>query len=342
VLECREWTRAWFEALYGPGGFFARGERPAAHFRTGPLVGPELAEALVELLGRVDTALGHPSELDFVDIGAGGGELAVAVRAQATGDLGRRLRVTAVELVAPGELAGVRWLPEPPSQVKGLLVGHEWLDSVPCQVARMESGRWLRVLVDRSGEETLGEPVDEAAARWLRRWWPLREEGGRAEVGTGRDAAWAGAVASVLAGAALAVDYGHLRLARAAGRYPGGTLAGYRGGQRVRPVPDGGCDLTAHVAMDACAAAAQGTGAVTGTALVAQRDAVRALGLAGDAPPTGLAGEEPLRWLDDASRAARIAELCAPGGLGGFGWLLQTTGGVPVPDLLPPLPPWRP
>jgi SAM-dependent MidA family methyltransferase len=341
VPPCRDWSDAWFDALYGPGGFFTRGERPAGHFRTGPLVGPELAEALVELLRRVDGALGHPARLDFVDVGAGGGELAGAVRGLATGDLGGRLRVTAVDLAPPAASPGVRWRTEPPRGVTGLLVGHEWLDAVPCPVALAGSGRWRRVLVDQAGAETPGDPVDPGTDDWLRRWWPRCVNGERAEVGTTRDAAWAGAVTGVLAGAALAVDYGHLRADRADGRYPAGTLTGYRDGRQVPPVPDGSRDLTAHVALDACAAAAEATGVVTGTALVAQRDALAALGLTGTAPPDGQAGADPVGWLDAADRAGRIAELRSPGGLGGFGWLLQATGGVPVADLLPPLPPWH-
>src|SRR5690349_14245586 len=95
---------AWHAALYGPGGFFARGEKPSAHFRTSPLVGPELAEALLVLLARVDAALGSPPVVDFVDVGAGGGELAFAVRRLASGSLAARLRVTAVELGPPVEL----------------------------------------------------------------------------------------------------------------------------------------------------------------------------------------------------------------------------------------------
>ncbi|NUS63147.1 MAG: hypothetical protein HOQ46_05795, partial [Saccharothrix sp.] len=77
----------WREALYGPSGFFTRGEVPADHFRTAPLVGPELAEALLVLLDRVDFALGRPARLEFVDVGAGGGELAGAVRSLASGSL---------------------------------------------------------------------------------------------------------------------------------------------------------------------------------------------------------------------------------------------------------------
>ena len=47
-------------------------------------------------------------------------------------------------------------------------------------------------------------------------------------------------------GAVLAVDYGHTVGERPAD----GTLTAYRAGALVVPVPDGSCDLTAHVAID--------------------------------------------------------------------------------------------
>ncbi|MGZ3141220.1 SAM-dependent methyltransferase [Lentzea chajnantorensis] len=289
---------AWHAALYGPDGFFTRGEKPSAHFRTSVLVGPELAEALLVLLARVDAALGFPPVVDFVDVGAGGGELAFAVRRLAAGSLAARLRVTAVELGPPVELPGVRWTAEVPS-CTGLLVGHEWLDAIPCPVVT--------------------GPSDDP---WIARWWPLAD-GEQAEVGAPRDAAWAAAVSRVR-GAALAVDYGHLVSSR---RF---TLTGYRAGRQVPPVFDGSCDITAHVALDACAEAAGGD-----RVLVSQRDALTALGLTGEVTGSGW------EWLESAARAGRIAELRDPAGLGAFGWLLHGRG-VAVADLLPELPPWRP
>ncbi|MBW4719841.1 SAM-dependent methyltransferase [Saccharothrix obliqua] len=301
----RDSESAWRSALYGPNGFFSGGAVPADHFRTAPLIGPELAEALLVLLDRVDFHLGRPSRLDFVDMGAGGGELAAAVRELAPRACADRLHVTAVDLGPVRHHPGVTWTREAPSAVTGLLVGHEWLDAVPCPLV-------------------VG-PHDDP---WLTRWWPLAP-GWRAEIGTPRDRAWADVVSRVR-GAALAVDYGHLRADRAAGRYRDGTFAAYRAGRRVEPVFDGTCDLTAHVALDACAAAAGGD-----HVLVSQRDALAALGLS--TAPTG----SGLAWLESASRASRVAELRAPGGLGSFGWLLHGVG-VRTADLLPPLPPWRP
>lgn len=296
----------WRDALYGPSGFFTRGAVPADHFRTAPLVGPELAEALLVLLDRVDFGLGRPARLDFVDVGAGGGELSATVRSKASGSLAERLVVTAVDVGPSRSVPGVRWTSSLPASVCGLLVGHEWLDAVPCPLV-----------------------TGPASDPWLGRWWPVGD-GERAEIGAPRDAAWADAVSRVR-GAALAVDYGHVLADRAAGRYASGTFAAYRDGRRVEPVFDGGCDLTAHVALDACAAAAGGD-----WVLVSQRDALAALGLVGTVDAG--AGAE---WLTAAERASRIAELRAEGGLGSFGWLLHGRG-VPVSSLLPPLPPWRP
>ncbi|MGO1057006.1 SAM-dependent methyltransferase [Crossiella sp. CA198] len=318
----RDWQDAWWNALYSNGGFFTRGERPAGHFRTAPLVGPELAEALLVLLDRVDHGLDRPSTVDFVDLGAGGGELAEAVLRLAPPRLSSRLRVTAVDLGPSRDIPGVQWFHELPEHIVGLLVGHEWLDAIPCPVVTVHNGLIRRVLVDEHGAEEPGPEAGTAEREWLRRWWPGAS---RAEVGTTRDAAWAAALARVR-GAALAVDYGHL-----AGDRPGdGTLTGYRAGRQARPVPDGSCDLTAHVAMDACASAA----AAGSTVLRTQSAALRALGLTATAPPSGLAATDPAGWLSATAAAGRAHELLDPAGLGGFHWLLQSTAGTPAPELM--------
>ncbi|MEH0930581.1 SAM-dependent methyltransferase [Micromonospora sp. CPCC 205558] len=69
------WRDAMSQALYGPDGFFVAGSGPADHFRTSVHASPAFATALLRLLTQVDAALGHPSCLDVVDVGAGRGEL---------------------------------------------------------------------------------------------------------------------------------------------------------------------------------------------------------------------------------------------------------------------------
>ncbi|MFC0056694.1 SAM-dependent methyltransferase [Streptomyces actinomycinicus] len=254
----RGWRAAAEAALYGPGGFYRRPEGPAGHFRTSVHASPLFARAVARLLCRVDAALGRPSALDFVDVGAGRGELVRGVLAALPPDVAARVRAYAVEIAdRPAGLdRRITWLSELPDAVTGLLFANEWLDNVPVDVAEVDAAGVPRlVLVAPDGSERLGEPVAGAEADWLARWWPLpAEEGLRAEIGLPRDRAWAAAVDRVERGLAVAVDYAHT----ADTRPPFGTLTGFREGRETAPVPDGSCDITAHVALDACAAAPPG------------------------------------------------------------------------------------
>ncbi|MEU2516706.1 SAM-dependent methyltransferase [Streptomyces syringium] len=317
----KSWRTAAETALYGPGGFYRRPEGPAGHFRTSVHASPLYAGAVARLLGRVDAALGHPAELALTDVGAGRGELLTGVLAQVPPELAARLRPYAVELAArpPGLDERITWLSDLPEGVEGLLFANEWLDNVPLDVAEADAeGTPRQVLVQSDGEELLGDPVEGEDAAWLARWWPLEgaPPGSRAEIGHPRDAAWARAVGSLRAGLAVAVDYTHGRDHRP----PFGTLAGFREGREVRPVPDGSCDITAHVALDACAGE-DGT-------LLTQRQALTALGVDGRRPPLALASSDPAAYVRALGAAGEAAELVAPAGLGAFGWLLHPVGGA--------------
>ncbi|MFE7841227.1 SAM-dependent methyltransferase [Streptomyces sp. NPDC057474] len=320
----RPWRAAVEEALYGPEGFYLRPEGPAGHFRTSVHASPLFAAAVARLLCRVDEALGRPGELGFVDMGAGRGELVSGVLDALPTDVSSRTRAYAVELAErPRDLDHrIEWLTEPPKGVTGLLFANEWLDNVPVEVVEVDAAGVARlVLVRGDGSELLGEPVGGEEAEWLGRWWwpSAPEEGLRAEVGLPRDRAWAAAVASVERGLAVAVDYAHL----AGARPPFGTLTGFREGRETTPVPDGSCDITAHVALDACA--------LPGARLLTQREALRALGVAAGRPPLSLATTDPAAYVRALAGAGEAAELTAFGGLGDFGWLMQSVG---IPDPL--------
>ncbi|WP_193508254.1 SAM-dependent methyltransferase [Streptomyces coeruleorubidus] len=316
--EWRGWRAAAREALYGPGGFYRRTEGPAGHFRTSVHASPLFAGAVAELLCRVDEALGRPATLDFVDMAAGRGELAGGVLAALPADVAARTRAYAVEVAERPEGLDhrIEWPAEPPQGVTGLLFANEWLDNVPVEVAEVDAaGVARRVLVREDGTERLGEPVDGAQAGWLARWWPLSGEAGlRAEIGLPRDEAWASAVATLDRGLAVAVDYAHT----ADTRPPFGTLTGFREGRESAAVPDGSCDITAHVALDACA--------LPGGRLLPQREALRALGVTGARPPLTLASADPAAYVRALASAGEAAELTAAGGLGDFGWLVQPVG----------------
>lgn len=323
--DAHGWRAATEAALYGPGGFYRRPEGPAGHFRTSVHASRLFAEAVAELLCRADEALGRPGTLDFVDMGAGRGELVSGVLAALPADVAARARAYAVELAdrPPGLPDRITWLTELPRTVNGLIFANEWLDNVPVEVAEVDTAGVARlVLVRPDGTELLGERVSGADAQWLARWWPLGTEPGlRAEIGLPRDRAWASAVTSLQRGLAVAVDYAHTL----ATRPPFGTLTGFRDGRATAPVPDGTCDITAHVALDACTALDPAL-RLPEASLCTQRDALRALGLIGARPPLTLASTHPAGYVRALAIAGEAAELTAPGGLGDFLWLLQPVG----------------
>ncbi len=332
------WREATERALYGPDdGFYTRpgGPGPAGHFRTSVHVSGLYAGAVAALLRRVDSALGHPDELALVDVGAGRGELLTGVLAVLPGEVAGRLRPCAVERAARprGLDPRIDWRGElpAPGSVTGLLFANEWLDNVPVDVVETDAdGVPRRVLVRTDGTERLGGPVDGADAEWLRRWWApppgpdapggtapgALPPGLRAEIGRPRDEAWAQAVRTLRAGLAVAADYAHER----GDRPPFGTLTGFRDGREVSPVPDGSCDITAHVALDACAGPS--------AERLTQREALHALGVDGRRPPLALAATDPSGYVRALSSAGSAAELTDPAGLGGFGWLLEPVGGA--------------
>lgn len=279
------------------------------------------AEAILRLLTDVDERLGHPDPLDFVDMGAGDGTLAVGVLSLAPPKLAERLRITAVDL-APRPLglsARVAWARTPPARLQGLIVANEWLDNIPIDLAEQTERGPRLILVDpRTGAERRGPEPSAADLAWLGRWWPLRRPGDRAEIGRPRDQAWAALIGRLERGLAVAADYAH----PADDRPMAGTLTAYREGRVVPPVPDGSCDITAHVALDACAEAGVQAGA-TATSLTTQREAMLALGVTGARPPLHLAHADPRAYLRALTRATEEAELIDPAGLGAFGWLAQ-------------------
>ena len=288
---------------------------------------------MLSLLREVDAALGRPARLDLVDIGAGRGELlgqllGLIDEASPAGrdrGLAARIAARAVEITPrpDGLDPRIRWRGiaarrDHRAGDRQRVAGQHPAGCGGTHAGRAAAGAGGDRQAARNGPGRRPGPADLA---WSRAWWPLHEPGDRAELGRTRCQAWAGVVRRITRGLAVAADYGHLR----AGRPRQGTLAGYRDGRVVRAIPDGSRDITAHVALDACAAAGRAAGAAA-TVLTTQRQALRALGVAGRRPPLAQAGDDPVGYARALCQASEEAELIDPGGLGGFGWLVQAVG----------------
>ncbi|HVF19831.1 MAG TPA: SAM-dependent methyltransferase [Mycobacteriales bacterium] len=337
----RPWREAMHEALYGDGGFYHRAEGgPGHHFRTSSTASPHFARALLRLAAHVDASLDFPDPFVLVEVAAARGALLTTLAtlaAEEAPQLAPRLRLVGVEVAArPPQLdLSIEWVADLGDVVPrpvGLLVANEWLDNVVVDVVEQTLHGAGLVEVAADGTERVGRGVDVEQQRWLDEWWPLCDDGERAELGGFRDEAWRQAVARMGRGVAVCIDYAHTLPEREAGLWSAGTLTGYREGRQVPPVPDGSCDLTAHVTIDSVEAAGL-LGGASASLLTDQRTALRALGLRGGRPSVEMAWTDPRGYLLALSGAGQEAELIARDGLGDFRWLVQGVG-VDVPEIL--------
>ena len=336
----RPWIDAWHDALYGEAGFYRRDEGPAGHFATSaqgiPGVADVLAQAVLAYAERCDAEV-------VVDFACGRGELLEALARFADPSL----ELVGVDVVARPDAVGDRiaWVQSPGAAAvpdfdfldgrRALVVAHEWLDVVPCTVAEADDDGVLRsVLVAHDGTESVGEPLTEPELDWVRRWWRPQHDtsdatsspgpdaaethlpGERVEVGLTRDRAWSYLIENVSRHATpgsvlVGVDYGHTR----ATRPPLGTLTGFREGAECTPIPDGSCDVTAHVAVDSLDA----------DHVTTQRAVM--LDLFGEEPlepvPLDLAHTAPPAYLQRLAVRSALAAAVSPDGLGAFFWWVR-------------------
>lgn len=220
------WKQAWDAALFGAGGYLRR--RPPVLERD--------PDGLLRLVAA------HAPD-DVVLLGAAG--------------------VLAPRLAAA--LPGVQVRHELPDAYDGLVLGVDWLTHVPAHVVRVDDEGHPRILhVDpltgheRAGARLSETVVPQGIGRWLQEWWPVADggPGARAEVGTGRDAAWRDVVRRLGGGLAIAVEHGHVASERP--RLGSLRSPAAEEGANQRCVPDGQRDLAADVAVDAVASATDG------------------------------------------------------------------------------------
>jgi SAM-dependent MidA family methyltransferase len=261
------WSTAWTRAATGPGGFYRRESGLAEqHFATNVSASPATAQRILEVAGAdIERLLTTHGSITITDVGAGDGSLLAQLMELVDGRPGERITWRAIDLRCrpPSADRSIDWITGDATAVTrslypspGVVIAHELLDDIPCVILEVEDDGSLRtVVVDpRNGREHLGTVVTYDA--WCERWWRRREPAGRIEVGRSRDEAWRSITGIVSDGLAIAVDYGHVSVDRDSGLWDAGTLTAFREGRLVPVVPDGSCNITAHVAMDACAAAA--------------------------------------------------------------------------------------
>jgi len=190
-----------------------------------------------------------------------------------------------------------------------ILLANEFFDAIPIRQFEFRNGSWHERVVglDAWGRLALGlgatVPGRGGAEGEIREAAPQRDEIARS----------LGQRLARQKGAALLIDYGHLRTA------PGDTLQALRG---HRPVPvteaPGACDLTSHVDFQALGAALREGGAVPHPPLT-QRQFLLAMGLeprvaqlAGrsDAATAALLHRQMARLADEAQMGNLFKVLC--------------------------------
>lgn len=322
------WVDAWIRAA---DTFYAQ-QWPTDHFATSPDQSNAVAQGLVRLLR--DTveylqASGYTDPIEIWEVGGGDGELMTQVLELATAQhpevvfsahvIEQRPRpvhlpiaITWIHGSAPRDL---------PSSINGMIVAHEFLDDVPLAIAQYtQTGELRYVEVDAlTGKEQLGDPVCDGDRTWIHQWWPRSINGERIEIGRTRDHIWSTMAATVSTGLAIAIDYAHTHDERVSGRFSGGTLRGYNRGYPCQPIPDGSMNITAHVALDSCASAAEQACAPRQltTQFISQRDALRTLV---QPRPRGNSPDEMLVALAEQSHVELARD---SNSFGAFTWLIH-------------------
>jgi len=309
-------------ALYDPEeGYYSRGARigEAGDFATSPSISPLFARAVARQFRRGTAELDGP--IDFVDAGAGSGELLAELHAALAKEdpaFAARLRLTAIEKSrAAREALHRRGLPPglrvlsgaeelAPASVSGWIFSNELYDALP--VARVRSTpaglEEMRVGADPGGFGWVFAPASEELHRHFEAQQVTLEPGQVAEVSPEAPELHRTLARALAHGSLVAFDYGH----RARTLYhslarPNGTLAVHSAGRRAgNPLENPGeVDLTAHVNWDELARAGEAEGLKT-VEVVRQGAWLTRAGI------FDLAGSEAEKW-----RAFRLVD---PEGMG--------------------------
>ena len=318
VTRPSTWQAAWQEALYGPDGFYRSAAGPAGHFSTAThgALGAVLAGASRGWPARTASPTSSTSAP-----GAASSSDTCMPRTPA-------LRLTGVDVVARPQDARRRrstgWSPPAEPHLPDELRHLDRRARRRARVARRRAvprrpGRRRRRPAPGAGRPGHGRGVASATRStgpdldWATAHWPTDSPASASRSGSPATApgptSWRGSTRGVV----VAVDYGH----RGGDRPAAGTLAAYRRGQLVTPVPDGTLRPDrprrhGHPRPRRAARPARPRCAASGST-VARR-------------PLELARSDPQAYLHALSSSSAAAALAAPGGFGDFLWAVKRVG----------------
>lgn len=301
------------------------------------ITAPEISQVFGELIGvwaaAVWRSMGAPDPVSLVELGPGRGTLmadmlrtfkraapglAAAARIHFV-ESSPVLRARQLQLLgsAPQWHARLEDVPDGPM----ILIANEFFDAIPIRQIERRDGRWHERVVGLTGGELaigLGAPVPVSGGK----------DGDIREPAPAR-AAIARLIGARLArygGAALLIDYGHLR------SEAGDTLQAMRGHRFVSVTEaPGECDLTSHVDFEALGKALAAGGAAVCQAL-SQRQFLIAMGVEARFAQLAAGADAPTRAVL-ARQQARLAEPAQMGNL--FKVLAASSPGLERPYPFP-------
>ena len=314
-------------ALYErAGGYYEREGRVGREgdFVTGASWHPAFARCLARVASRLAPEIRPP--LDFVDVGAGEGELLGFLSGARPDHLEVRLAgVEASEVRRAAALARVpdarffASVEELPHGLAGLVVAYELLDALPVRALRVRDDGTLlerRVGLDGEGDFAWVEapcPDGPKLLARLERRGAALEPGQLLEVRPGA-AGLARAIAARLSrGLLLLFDYGAPTRALYGPAHVNGTLEAFHGHRVTRDVlgEPGSRDITSWVDFGEVAEALGDEG-LTVHGLVSQSRFLLASGIAGELVPPKDGDDSPERAVERNA----VAKLVMPGGMG--------------------------
>jgi SAM-dependent MidA family methyltransferase len=222
-------------ALYHPRhGYYRRQRDPfgkTGDFFTAEQIQPVFGILVATRIRELWHEMRQPPDFTVVELGAGRAEMAEAFAGWT---------YVPVEIDS-GDL---------PARLTGVIFSNEFFDALPVHAAVWQGGAFRQRRVTLEGERftwQTAEPCPEDVDDYLRRYFPLPEEGRLYEAGI--DArGWVERISrSLQSGYVLSIDYGFTR--SEAVRFPAGTLMGYRHHTALDDVllDPGERDITAHV-----------------------------------------------------------------------------------------------